>query len=137
MSFHGQNVTLHDWCNGARDFDTYDRQFIEVPSGAVQALFVSADEHVWIYPAAPFDCSVLVDLPLLAYGEARLVRTDNDLLGFGGPGADSFGWTATGTLTDAASGGPVHYTETVRALIKPFVPPGPDFDEILVAIRLH
>jgi hypothetical protein len=138
MSFHGQGVTIQDWCAGARDFDVFDRQFIEVPSGAIEALYLSADHHVWIYPAAPFDCAVLVGLPLLADGEARLVRVDNDLLGFGGPGANSFGWTSTGILTDPATGEPVHYTETVRALISPFAEPGPgDVDEILVAIRLR
>jgi len=137
MSFHGQNVTLAEFCAGERDFDTLNRQFIEVPSGSVVALFTSADHHVWIYPAAPFDCAILPGLPLIASGDARLVRSDNDLLGFGGPGANSFGWISTGVLSDAVTGAPRHYAETVRALIKPFVPPGPDFTSILVAIRLH
>ena len=137
MSFHGQNVTLAEFCAGDRDFDTMNRQFIEVPSGSVATLFTSADHHVWIYPAAPFDCAILPGLHLIAAGEARLVRTDNDLLGFGGPGANSFGWTSTGWLVDAVTGAPRHYTETVRAIIKPFVPPGPDFTEVLVAIRLE
>ncbi len=137
MSFHGQNVTLAEFCAGERDFDTMNRQFIEVPSGSVVGLFTSADHHVWIYPAAPFDCAILPGLSLIASGEARLVRSDNDLLGFGGPGANSFGWTSTGTLSDAVTGAPRHYTETVRALIQPFVPPGPDVTTILVAIRLN
>lgn len=137
MSFHGQSVTLAEVCDGERDLDSMNRQFIEVPSGAVEALFTSADHHVWIYPAAPFDCAILPGLPLIAAGEARLVRMDNDLLGFGGPGANSFGWISTGWLSDAATGAPRHYAETVRVLIEPFVPPGPDVTEILVAIRLQ
>jgi len=137
MSFHGQDVTLTEFCAGSRDFDIMNRQFIELPSGAVQALFTSDDHHVWIYPAAPFDCAILPTLPLLASGQTRLVRTDNDLLGFGGPGANAFGWNATGTLTDATTGAPVHYSETVRALIYPFTEPGPDFEQLVIAIRLH
>jgi hypothetical protein len=38
MSFHGQDVTLAEFCAGERDFDTMNRQFIEVPSGSVVAL---------------------------------------------------------------------------------------------------
>ena len=137
MSFHGQNVTLAEFCAGERDFDIMNRQFIEVPSGAVHALFTSDDHHVWIYPAAPFDCAILPSLPLIASGQTRLVRPDNDLTGFGGPGANAFGWSATGTLTDAASGRPVRYNETVRAVILPFTQPGAPEEELVIAIRLH
>lgn len=139
MSFHGQDVTLTEFCAGERDFDVMNRQFIEVPSGAVNALFTSDDHHVWIYPAAPFDCAILPTLPLLASGQTRLVRPDNDLTGFGGPGANAFGWSATGMLTDALSGAPIHYSETVRALTLPFEEPGsPDeVKELVIAIRLH
>ena len=137
MSFHGMDITLAQFCAGDRDFDMLNRQFIQVPSGAINALFTSDDHHVWIYPAAPFDCAILPSLPLLASGQTRLVRTDNDLTGFGGPGANAFGWSATGMLTDAVSGRPLRYNETVRAVILPFTEPGAPESELVIAIRVQ
>jgi len=137
MSFHGLGVTIQEFCAGLRDPDVWDRQFVQVPSGALPALFVNDQHHVWIYPATPFDCAVLVNLPLLASGQTRIVRTDNDLTGFGGPGANSYGWNATGELT-GADGGTLHYTEIVRSLIKPHVDPDSgEFEDLVISIKLR
>ncbi len=71
------------------------------------------------YKISLADCPVLLSLPLLATGQARVVRTDNDVFGSNAPGADSFGLNSTGRLEDVVNGGTVGYTEIFRGMVKP------------------
>jgi hypothetical protein len=129
MSFHGIQTTLADICTGTPPaFDPIDIQLIFSPAGTLHFL-ATADSHtVHIYPAAifpdpnhvgPADCPILVGLPLLATGQARMVRTDNDLFGSPAPGSDAFGMSSTGMLDDVVNGGTVGYTETFEAIVFP------------------
>jgi hypothetical protein len=144
MSFHGIDATFAQICSGAPvQFDDFSIQLVISPSGPLHALFTGQEHSVYIYPALPLgnhigpqDCPILAGLPLLASGKARLVRTDNDLTGSGAAGADAFGWSASGNLTDPA-GRVLQYSETVRGLLTP----GQDFGtaepkELQTSIRL-
>ena len=113
--------------------DELSIQLFASPDGALQALFTAPDHHVLIYPASPPGCAYWANLPLLASGQARLVRTDNDLVD-GGPGANAFGWQATGVLLDRTTAAALQYSEVVRVLVSPT---GPCCRELQVAIYLH
>ena len=125
MSFHGIDASFAQICSGAPvQFDDFSIQLVTAPSGPIHALFTGQEHSVYIYPALPLgnhigpqDCPILAGLPVLASGKARLVRTDNDLLG-SGAGANAFGWSASGNLTDP-TGRVIQYSETVRALLTP------------------
>jgi hypothetical protein len=96
-------------------------------TGTLHAL-ISAEAHtVFIYPAATFpdpnhiglaDCPILESLPLLATGQARVIRTDNDIFGSDAPAADSFGLNSTGMLEDIVNGETIGYTEISQALVQ-------------------
>jgi hypothetical protein len=126
MSFHGTDQTFAQICaGGGLTFENLDIQLVGAPTGVLHALFTSADQPVVIYPIAslpdphhvgPGDCPILANLQPVAWGRARLVRTDNDLLGTGS--ANAFGWTCNGVLTDATGASRV-YGETVRAVTTP------------------
>jgi hypothetical protein len=126
MSFHGIDATFAQICSGAPvEFDDLSIQLVNSPSGPLHALITGQEHSVYIYPAqslpnhiGPQDCPILAGLPVLASGKARLVRTDNDLTGSGGAGANAYGWSASGNLTDPA-GRVVQYSETVRGLLTP------------------
>jgi len=138
LSIHSTSTPLAQICTGTPPVvDILDIQLVEAASG-LHAVFQGDEHNVLIYPvldpAATFDCSVLVNLPLLAAGQVRLIRTDNDLLAGGQPGADAFGWQATGVLTDLQNGGTLHYNEIVRPLVKPFTT---EVQELVVNIDLH
>jgi hypothetical protein len=129
MSFHGIQTSFADLCAGSPPvFDPLDFQLIFSPTGTLHALITAEAHTVFIYPAATFpdphhiglaDCPILLSLPLLAAGQARLVRTDNDIFGSDAPGADSFGLNSTGRLEDMVNGGTVGYTEIFHALVMP------------------
>jgi hypothetical protein len=133
-AFHGSSTTIAETCAGTPPIpDDLDIQLIDSPTGALHALFTASNHHVLIYPASPPGCAHWANLPLLASGQARLFRTDNDLVD-GGPGANAFGWQATGELEDQATGGALRYSEVVRVLVPPS---GPCCRELAIAIRLH
>lgn len=136
MSLHGNSTPIAELCTGSPPvWDPVDVQVLFSPTGAIPAL-QTGDQTVFVYETDEFDCAKLLTAPLVASGVTRLVRTDNDLLGFGGPGANAFGWNATGVLT-SASGDPIHYTEVVRLVVHPFTDPGGDeVEEVSVSIRL-
>jgi len=130
MSFHGIQTSFAELCVGSPPvFDPLNIQLIFSPTGTLHAL-ISAEAHtVFIYPAATFpdpnhiglaDCSILENLPLLATGQARVIRTDNDIFGSDAPGADSFGLNSTGMLEDIVNGGRVGYTEIFQGLVMPY-----------------
>jgi hypothetical protein len=136
MSFHGIQTSFAELCAGSPPvFDPLNIQLIFSPTGTLHAL-ISAEAHtVFIYPAATFpdphhiglaDCPILEGLPLLATGQARVIRTDNDIFGSDAPGADSFGLNSTGMLEDIVNGGTVGYTEIFQGLVQP------DSDEVNV-----
>jgi len=137
-AFHGLGAPLAEICAGAPPaLDSFDLQLLFSPTGALHALFVQKAHNVWIYPASPPGCTAWSELPLLASGTARIVRTDNDLTAVG-PGANAFGWQATGTL--AGPGGErISYAETVRLVVEPHADPGDPagVEEKVVDIRLH
>jgi hypothetical protein len=139
LSIHSTSTPLAQICTGTPPVvDILEIQLLEAASG-LHALFQGDEHNVLIYPVptfpvATFDCSVLVSLPLLAAGQVRLIRTDNDLTAGGQPGANAFGWQATGVLTDLQNGGTLHYNEIVRPLITPF---STEIQELVVNIDLH
>lgn len=146
MSFHGLNLSFAQLCSGAPfTIDPLTIQLIFTPVGMIHALFSGQENNVLIYPAVslpdpnhaePSDCPLLAPLPVLASGTTRVIRTDNSLTG-AGPGANAFGWTATGTLKDTRTGADVQYSETVRALVVPGAAPGEfEIRELKVSIRL-
>ena len=144
MSFHGIDASFAQICSGAPvQFDDFSIQLVNSPSGPLHALFTGQEHSVFIYPALPLgnhigpqDCPILAGLPVLASGKARLVRTDNDLLGSGATGANAFGWSASGNLTDP-TGRVVQYSETVRALLTPGQDPATaELKELQTSIRL-
>jgi hypothetical protein len=144
MTFHGIDATFAQICAGGPvTFDDFSIQLVASPAGALHALF-SAEEHsVYVYPAValghhagPADCPILAGLTPLASGKARLIRTDNDLLGSGSAGANSTGWSAVGAL-NGPDGRAYQYSETVRVLLTP----GQDFQtaepiDLQTSIRL-
>jgi hypothetical protein len=133
-AFHGSSTTLAEFCAGAPPVpDPLSVQLISSPSGALHALFTAPAHHVLIYPASPPGCAFWATLPLLASGQAKLIRTDNDLVD-AGPGANAFGWQANGVLTDRVTGSAVRYSEVARMLVPPS---GACCQELVVAIRLH
>jgi hypothetical protein len=142
MSFHGTSLTFAQICaGGGLSFEDLDLQLVATPSGPLHLLFTGDDHPVVVYPIAalpdphhvgPGDCPILSTLQPIASGRARLVRTDNDLT-LSGRGANAFGWTCNGTLTETATGAPTQYSETVRAVQ---VPGAADPREIKTAIRL-
>ena len=138
-SIHSTSTPLADLCSGTPpDVDLLNIQLIASPSGALHALFMGSEHNVQIYPASPPGCANWKNLPLLYSGVVHIVRTDNDIQ-VSGPGADAFGWTATGTLTDHVHGGTVSYREVVRLVINPHADPNdPDsIRELVVDIQVH
>ena len=129
MSFHGIQTSWADLCAGSPPvFDPWNFQLIFSPTGTLHALIRAEAHTVFIYPASALlnpnhirlaDCPVLLGLPLLATGQARVVRTDNNIFGSNAPGADSFGLNSSGMLEDMVNGGTVAYTEIFRGLVKP------------------
>ena len=129
MSFHGIQTPFAELCAGSPPvFDPLNIQLIFSPTGTLHAIITAEAHTVFITPAAVFpdphritlaDCPILTSLPLLASGQARVIRTDNDIFGSNAPGADSFGLNSTGMLEDRVNGGTVGYTEIFQALIKP------------------
>ena len=142
MSFHGTSLTFAQICaGGGLSFEDLDIQLVATPSGPLHLLFTGEDHPVVIYPIAalpdphhvgPGDCPILSTLQPLASGRARLVRTDNDLT-LAGKGANAYGWTCNGTLTDTVTGAPKKYSETVRSVL---VPGASDPLDVQTTIRL-
>lgn len=133
-AFHGSSTTVAEFCSGTPPVpDDLSIQLIADPAGALHALFTAPDHHVQIYPASPPGCAHWASLPLLAKGQARLIRTDNDLID-AGPRANAFGWQAMGVLTDPATGTPFQYSEIVRVLVPTS---GDCCRELRVAINLR
>jgi len=131
LSIHSTSTPFADICAGTPPtVDLLDIQTIATASG-LHAIFQGQNHNVLIYPAVPFNCSSLATAPLIAAGTARLIRTDNDLLGGGSPGVNAFGWQAHGSLSDIATGGSLRYTEIVRLLSTT------DVKQLVVNIRLH
>lgn len=133
MAFHGLDVTLAEFCEGERNPDVWDWQLDLIPTGAAPWLMTLPDHHVWIYPASPPGCEFWASLPLIASGRTRLMRTDNDLFD-AGPGANAFGYSATGVLEDAETGAPLRYLETWRVVTPPS---GICCAELVASIKLH
>ena len=127
MSFHGIQTSWAELCAGSPPvFDPLNIQLIFSPTGTLHATIKTEAHTVFIYPAVAFpnpdhislsDCPTLTSLPLLAAGQARLTRTDNDVFGSDAPGANSFGLNSTGKLQDMIHGGTVGYTEIFRGLV--------------------
>lgn len=142
LSFHGTEATFAEICSGAPfSFDDLDIQMIVNPAGPLHFLFTASDHHVVIYPSTslpdpnhigPEDCPILVALPVIASGTARLVRTDNDIT-VAGPGANAFGWMCNGVLTETATGLPIQYHEVARALV---LPGSSELRELQITIQL-
>lgn len=128
MSFHGTTQTFAQLCaGGGLTFEEVNIQLVATPAGPLHLLFSSPDHPVVIYPIAALpdpnhvglgDCPILSGIQPIATGRARFQRTDNDYIGTG-PGANAFGWTCSGTLTNAATGAPMQYSETFRAVATP------------------
>jgi hypothetical protein len=71
---------------------------------------------VWAEPDTPFDNPCLIlGSPLVASGTARYVAT----ISGGGPGVETFGLRATGSLADPATGAIVPYVAGARFVIYP------------------
>jgi hypothetical protein len=129
MSFHGIQTPFAELCAGSPPvFDPLDIQLIFSPTGTLHAIITAEAHTVFITPAAVFpdphhiglaDCPILLSLPLLASGQARVIRTDNDIFGSDAPGANSFGLNSTGMLEDMVSGGTVGYVEVFQGLVMP------------------
>ena len=142
MSFHGTSLTFAQICSGGGvTFENLDIQLLLSPAGPLHALFTSSSHPVVIYPSTTLpdphhiglgDCPILAGLVPVASGTARLVRTDNDLLGSGSR-ANAFGWTSSGTLTETGIGRALKYSETVRAVM---VPGAVEPSEVRTSIRL-
>jgi hypothetical protein len=118
-----------DWlnCGGTQGFALSDVQFVTNPQGAhdaVHQLAKAGDIPVLIYrisespgwsdPAVM--CAFLAD-DWLYRGTHRMVVTDNDLY-TSGPGANSFGMSAHGTVYDP-SGTPCTYSEQQHGVVLP------------------
>jgi hypothetical protein len=129
MSFHGIQTSFAELCAGSPPvFDPLNIQLIFSPTGTLHGLITAEAHTVFIHPAATFpdphhiglaDCPILLSLPLLATGQARVIRTDNDIFGSDAPGANSFGLNSTGMLEDMVNGGTVGYVEVFQGLVKP------------------
>lgn len=118
-----------DWtlCGGANGFETAEIQWVTNPRGvfeAIRQLFKIDDAPVLIYRTSEqpgwgdfaAQCAFLAD-GWLYRGTHRAVANDNDLFGTG-PGANSFGWRAHGTVFDH-DGNECRYTEIQKAVILP------------------
>jgi hypothetical protein len=135
MSFHGIQTPWAKLCAGSPPvFDPLDFQLIFTPTGTLHALITAQSHTVFVYPAVAFpnpnhiglaDCPILKNLVPLANGQARMTQTDNDIFGSDAPGADSFGLSSTGTLSDIHND-TITYSEDFRGMVLP------DADEVVV-----
>jgi hypothetical protein len=110
---------LRAFCAGGPQPEVVDALTVTRPTDAVQLLFKGADISVVVWPSGSEDvCGVLAVTPPLAEGTAVWVGTDNSFTG-GGPGANSFGSHAQGTVTNPATGDALSYLAIVRIVISP------------------
>jgi len=118
-----------DWiaCGGTQDFVPSDVQLVTNPQGAhdaIHQLAKAGDIPVVIYRISELPgwsdpdamCAYLAE-NWLYRGTHRMLVTDNDLF-TSGPGANSFGMSAHGTVYDQ-SGAPCTYSEKQQAVILP------------------
>lgn len=121
LAFHFQ---ADDWigCGGSSGFEESDVQWVTNPQEAheaVKSLAQSGETPVFIYwlsDPEPDFCKFLAENWLYKGTHSVLVH-DNDLF-VSGPGANSFGWSAHGTVYDP-SGTRCKYSENQNALISP------------------
>lgn len=98
------------FCGGSEDLQSVDAQDLLLPSGAIARLFKGEDRNVVVYDGPSFlshlpdICAAAAGGTVLARGTARIVGTDNDITGFGGPGINTWGATAHGVVQDETTG---------------------------------
>jgi hypothetical protein len=110
---------LRAFCAGGPQPEVVNALLVTRPTDAVKLLFKGADISVIVWPFVSQDvCGVLAVTPPLAEGTAVWVTTDNSFSG-GGPGANSFGSHAQGTVTDLATGDALSYLSIVRGVVSP------------------
>jgi len=100
-------------------FEEVLHHIVVTPAGPVKILVKDVEEPFFIYAASSIGevCEAVFagEVPEpIATGTARVVLNDNNLFN-SGPGANSFGATATGTVYDA-DGNPWHFNASVRLL---------------------
>jgi hypothetical protein len=121
----GLSSSIADFCGGADAFEPADFQVKPHQLGEVNSLVKSGEVTIQIL-AIPAEtqgdfCLDFAGAPVLYQGTGRFVRTDNNFTptGTNGGRANSFGLTATGTLTDLVNGGSVNFSGAYRLLISP------------------
>lgn len=89
------------------------------PTGALHIASLSGEAPVVVYPGLAFDpCVDLLGVTPLAEGTGRGRYIDNDFF-VNGPGAASFGLVVQGTVTELASGTPLHLIAHFRNVLRP------------------
>jgi hypothetical protein len=126
LSLHSSDDALLG-CTAATTFAPISIQRIFGGTGVFGRLMLAQDNFVTVYDWTgfpPIDCALLTGATgrLLAEGRAQLEVFDNDLLGgaaFGGEGANAFGFSSAGRLTNVATGKPIGYRLHRTHLILP------------------
>jgi hypothetical protein len=98
-------------------------EFMDVtrPTGAVKELWKGEDDPVLVWPFISDDlCGVLAATPPQWAGTTDWQGTDNEVFGLGeGPGANSFGFHAHGSVTNLTTGEDLDYQAIVREVVSP------------------
>ncbi len=123
ISIQGLRNTVAELCADLGDLDLAQFQLKLHNAGEVNALLYDRESPVRILALEPGQllCRDLLDAPVLYRGTAALRRTDNNFTPSGTDGgrANSFGWSAQGTLEEVSTGRRVNYQEVVRIEIDP------------------
>ena len=110
---------LRAFCAGGPQPEVVDALTVTRPTDAVKLLFKGPDISVVVWSSLSEDvCGVLLVTQPLAEGTAVWIGTDNSFDG-SGPGANSFGSHAKGTLTNPATGELLSYLAIVRIVVSP------------------
>jgi hypothetical protein len=98
-------------------------EFMDVirPNGTVKEVWKGEDVPVLVYPFISFDlCGVLAVTPPQWAGTTDWQGTDNEVIGLGeGPGANSYGLQAHGSVTNFPTGEDLDYQAVVREVVSP------------------
>jgi hypothetical protein len=130
--------SLEAFCDGLDDFDLADFQLKPHQLGEVNSLVTMRDATIQVLaiPAVSQGdfCLDFAGQPVLYQGTGSVQRTDNNFTPTGTDGgrANSFGLTATGTLTDLVHGGTVQFSGGYRLLITP----DDEFRELLSRVSI-
>jgi hypothetical protein len=98
-------------------------EFFDVtrPTGAVKERWKGEDDPVSVWPFLSDDlCGLLAATAPLWAGTTDWQGTDNEVFGLGdGPGANSFGLQARGTVANLTTGEELGYQAVVRSVVSP------------------